>query len=176
MPAIISSLLSSLLGRRASYIDPPISVKLPPVDPSGPNLVTVPQLPPEEPNARSAISERKLSFFQVVEAKIKQTKASEEEIPFKPSWSHSEAKFSSTGILSKLGKVLATLDVQDFEAEITLPKDLVEALSQDHDRLVTDTLVEKREWQTNCYLDYETKNTSPFLTGLPEQEERAKTR
>lgn len=163
-----------LLGRKVSYIDPP-SVKFPPIDPSGPNLVTAPQFP-EEADSRSVISERKLSFFQVVEAKIKQTKASEKETPVEPNWSQNEAKFASTGILSKLGKVLAALNVQDFETEITLPKDLVEALSQDHDRLVTDTLVEKREWQTNCYLDYETKNTNPFLTGVPEQVARTKTR
>jgi hypothetical protein len=172
-------------------------VKLPPIDPSGPNLLTH-QLP-EEADTRSVVgerklhqaankvrqedfetrsvaSERRLSFFQ---AKSRQEKgAGEAELDFKSTWSHSDTKFASTGILSKLGKVFATLDAltQNKETEVTLPVKLVETLSQDHSKLVADTVIEKREWQTDCYLDYAVKNTNPFLTGVPEGAQRADTR
>ena len=141
---------------------------------------------PEEADTKSVVSERKLGFFEAVEAKIKQGKAAEAaeatqkveaaETERKSTWSHSEAKFASTGILSKLGKLLAVLEVQESETEITLPTALVETLSQDHDKLVADTKVERREWQTDCYLDYVSKNTYPFLTGVPGQAEREDTR
>lgn len=173
------------IGRRVSRIDRP-SLKFPPIDPTGPNLVTAPQLP-EEPKAKSTVSERKLSFFEAVEAKIKQSKAGEagtthevEAAETEPGpkfkWSHNEAKFASTGILSKLGKLLAVLETQESKIEITLPTNLVETISQDHEKLVADTKVERREWQTDCYLDHVSKNTYPFLTGVPEPAEKESTR
>ena len=149
--------------RRISQFEPPF--KLPPIDPSGPHLVTgtAPQTL-EEVEVRSVVSERKVSILQEVEGKLHppQQEIEKKALP-RHTWSLSEARFASSGILSKLKKQLVLFkDKEDFE--ITLPEEIVEFLSQKYEGLVADTVVEKREWQTGCYLEYKSKNKHPFLT------------
>lgn len=155
----------------ASLIEPP-GVNLPPVDPNGPHLVTAPLL--EEVETRSIANEKKLSFLLEVEAKLAPQKHDLGDTLLNTSWSLTEAKFASTGILSKLSKTLTLLKQQ--EGEITVPEDLVEILTLDHRALVADTVVEKREWQTDCYLDYKSKNIHPFLTSVPDEQVRKENR
>ena len=80
-------------------------------------------------------------------------------------WKVSEAKFASTGILSKLGKVLDLVCAEDIE--VTLPVDLISNLSLDYEQLSFNVTVEKREWQTDCYYDYKSNNTNLSLTDNP---------
>lgn len=91
-------------------------------------------------------------------------------------WSFDEAKFASTGILGKLTKVLPKVRDKEEESEEPafspeLQRELEKELSQNYSGLVSDTVVERREWQTDCYLDYRlSKNTNPFLTTVPDGE------
>ena len=155
-----------LLGRRGNLADGHHHVSLPKVDPAGPHLVTAP--PAENVDA---LSEKKLSFLREVEGRAETRGRGSRHPPHSSLWSVNEAKFGSTGILSNLGKIFVLFE--ENEADITLPKELVESLLQTPEELVSDTVVEKREWQTDCYLDYRPKNTQPFLTGIPDAGDHA---
>lgn len=151
--------------RRLSQVELPF--KLPPIDPTGPHLVTAAVAPQtlEEIEIRSVVSERKLVLLQEVEGRLRPSQQEKERAQPQPqhTWSLIEAKFASSGILSKLTKLLAGFqDREDFE--ITIPEEVVEFLSQKYEGLAAGTVVERREWQTECYLDYKSGNTHPFLT------------
>ena len=60
-------------------------------------------------------------------------------------------------------------DVCTKVIEVTLPADLLEDLSRNYKELTADVVVEKREWQTDCYDDYRSNNAFPFLTGRPDK-------
>lgn len=84
------------------------------------------------------------------------------------SYKFSEVKFASTSILANLGKVFEEVTCLD---ELSLPANVVDIFGQDYYHLVVDTVVEKREWQTDCYLDL--KQSQSFLTqDLEPKEER----
>ena len=87
------------------------------------------------------------------------------------SYKFSEVKFASTSILANLGKVFDELPSLD---ELLLPLNIVEIFGQNYYHLVASTVVEKREWQTDCYLDL--KQSKAFLTDdlQPEKEEELK--
>lgn len=144
------------------------SVWLPPVDTSGPHLTTQaqPQGIPE-----SKIEERKRSIaFQTVE-----TQQQEEEQPVEqvqPKYKFNEVKFASTSILSNLSRRLETVPSC---SELHLPESLVDNLIVDFYQLVVDTIVDKREWQTDCYLDYK-PNEKPYLTSEPQEGDPIKLR
>ena len=128
-------------------------VVLPPLDPTGPHLTAHP------PSiADDLTSERKKKILQSIEE-------ADKELPGpQPKYKFNEIKFASTSILSNLARRLdgqATCDC--------LPEELVDNLRQDFFHLVEDTIVEKREWQTDCYLDYRPKSRFPFLTSAPEE-------
>lgn len=147
-------------ARRVSVNE--IPTFLPPIDPNGPKLVSVKEsLIPEDVEVRSSVSEKKREFLQEVEGKLQARE--EKEIKPSRSWKFSEAKFVSLSILARLSELIYD------EIEISLPESLVEDLKKSHGDLTTDVVVEKREWQTDCYLDYKTKNTQPFLTTSPEE-------
>ena len=143
---------------------------LPVIDPTGPRLVTAvatagggggvggTNLEPVE--ERSVTNERKVGFLQAVEHK-KQSKLLFE----KQGYKLNEAKFASSSILSNLSKVLYVV------AEREYPIEAVRNFSQNYQELTADTVVTKRKWQTDCYLDLEPRNRLPFLTGIPEEEE-----
>lgn len=101
--------------------------------------------------------------MQEVEDKVKSKKEAKR---LSGIWKVGEAKFASTGILSKLSKVLDLVCIENIE--VTLPVDLVSNLSQNYEQLSFDVVVEKREWQTDCYYDYKSSNTNPFLTKIPD--------
>ena len=153
-------------SRRVSRVNPP-NLSLPPIDVNGPHLVTDHAL--DKVDSKTSLAERRLDYLKEVEAKTAGERQAQQP---GSSWSLDEAKFASTGILKKLGKTLAGLAEQQLTL-VTLPTDLVSSLFQSYDQLVVDTLVEKREWQTDCYLDLQL-NTNPFHTGVPEGEEREK--
>ena len=123
---------------------------LPAVDPTGPKLVAA------EP---STYSEKKVDFLLAVE-KEEKTKPPEKGQTYKLS----EAKFASSSILSNLSKLLFSI------SEVSIPVELVNIILQDYQQLTADIVPEKREWQTDCYLDFEPKNKKPFLTAVPEEE------
>ena len=152
-------------GRRPSTASRRVSVNeiptlLPPIDPSGPRLVSKEPLIPEEVEVRSTLSNKKREFLEEVEGKLQSREKD------KPSryWKFNEAKFVSISVLARLSEL-----IYSSEFEITLPESLVEDLRRSHQELTADVVVEKREWQTDCYLDYKKKNEQPFLTSLPEE-------
>lgn len=128
-------------------------VILPPLDPTGPHLTA------QAPSiADDLTSERKKKILQSIEEGDKEAPGPQ------PKYKFNEIKFASTSILSNLAR---RLDVQ-IACEC-LPEELVDSLRQDFFHLVEDTIVEKREWQTDCYLDYRPKSRYPFLTSAPEE-------
>ena len=137
-----------------------IETTLPVINPKGPKFLTK-QITEEAVETRSILSEKKLTFLQEVEEKTKPQKKKLGSI-----WKLSEAKFASTGILSKLSKLF--IDISEKKKTIILPVELVETLSQDFDCLTEDAVIEKREWQTNCYLDFQTRNKNEFFTAPPD--------
>lgn len=145
-------------ARRVSVSE--IPTVLPPIDPTGPKLVTKQPVIPEAVEVRSTISEKKREFLEEVEGKLR---LHERERPLQ-SWKFNEAKFVSLSILARLSELIYK------EFEVSLPESLVEDLRRTHEDLTANVVVEKREWQTDCYIDFQTKtNTQPFLTSSPEQ-------
>ncbi len=141
---------------------------LPSVDPHGPNLVSQPI--PEEPAGKlSNKNPESLSDLQEGTRKSPPKKTRK----VGALWQLNEAKFASTGILSKLGKVLTK--VVNSNIEVVLPVELVDNLSQNYDLLTEDIVVEKRDWQTDCYQDFHFRNKNPFLTGAPLDSDAART-
>ena len=128
-------------------------VILPPLDPTGPHLTA------QAPSiADDLISERKKKILQSIEE-------GDKEVPSpQPKYKFNEIKFASTSILSNLAR---RLDGQTT-SECLLPEELVDNLRQDFFHLVEDTIVDRREWQTDCYIDYRPKSRFPFLTSAPE--------
>ena len=145
-------------ARRVSVSE--IPTVLPPIDPTGPKLVSKEPVIPEAVEVRSTISEKKREFLEEVEGKLN---LHERGRPLQ-SWKFNEAKFVSISILARLSELIYK------EFEVSLPESLVEDLRRTHEDLTANVVVEKREWQTDCYIDFQTKtNTQPFLTGSPEQ-------
>lgn len=148
-------------ARRVSVNEVPTI--LPSIDPTGPRFVAAAIKEPVIPEAvevRSILSEKKREFLEEVEGKLQSREKQE-----RPShnWKFTEAKFVSLSILARLSELI----YEDFE--VSLPETLVEDLMRTHQDLTTDVIPEKREWQTDCYLDFQTKNKQPFLTSLPEE-------
>ena len=59
-------------------------------------------------------------------------------------------------------------------SELSLPETLVNLLVQSFHSLVADTILEKREWQTDCYLDYKPNKRRPFLTESSDEGDKQK--
>ena len=89
-----------------------------------------------------------------------------------PKYKFNEVKFASTSILSNLSRRLETVPSC---LELHLPESLVDNLIVDFYQLVVDTIVDKREWQTDCYLDYK-PNKKPYLTSEPQEGDPTKLR
>ena len=89
----------------------------------------------------------------------------EEEIVEKqqPKYKFNEIKIASTSILSNLARRFET--VTNNISEIELPESLVNILILSFYQLVADTIIERREWQTDCYIDYKPKRL--FLLDTP---------
>ena len=135
---------------------------LPPVDKDGPKLVSA-----VDSDTKSVSSENKQSPEDNRGARPGWTKAKEALYKF------NELKFGSTSILSNLAKCLELTPPREdgAEEEGRLDPELLRRFLQDYQSLTADTVVEKREWQTDCYLDLSTKNKHPFLTAPPPPEE-----
>lgn len=139
----------SASARRVSIAEPPI---LPPVDPTGPNLVSQEALDVLE--TRSVHSEKRVDLAQSSEEHSREAAKLVEKDKF------SQAKFASSSILSNVGKLLSTIS---SDSTVSLPVELLNTLTQTYQQLTTGAVVEKREWQTDCYLDFKPKNKwSPF--------------
>lgn len=82
--------------------------------------------------------------------------------------SFDEAKFAATGILSQLVKVFDADSVLREGLELELPTALIGNLRKDFTELCEDIVVEKRDWQTDCYLDWEKENRHTFFEFPPE--------
>ena len=85
--------------------------------------------------------------------------------------SFDEAKFAATGILSQLVKVFDANSVLKEGLEVEFPTELIGNLRKDFQELCEDTVVEKRDWQTDCYLDWEKENRHPFFEFPPEDKD-----
>lgn len=59
-------------------------------------------------------------------------------------------------------------------SELSLPETLVNILVQSFNSLVADTVLEKREWQTDCYLDYKPNKRRSFITESSEEGDKIK--
>ena len=137
---------------------------LPHLDKDGPKLVSAGELQTSDTKSPSVESK------QDEEARSGWTKVKEV-------YKFNELKFGSTSILSNLAKCLLSSQLREQEADISekLDPELLRKFLQDHQSLTSDTVVEKREWQTDCYLDLSNKNKHPFLTAPPgELEEEGK--
>ena len=84
-------------------------------------------------------------------------------------YTFSELKFLATGILSQLSKLLCIYK-PDKDLYI-ISEELESDLLRDFYQLCCDIIVEKREWQTDCYLDQHLVS-KPFFTSVPEEEEK----
>lgn len=147
-------------ARRVSLKHPQIA--LPAVDPTGPNLVAAPEPILEAVETKSTLSEKKVEFLQAVEKEKPNLTVKGQKYKF------SEAKFGSSSILSNLSKYLYSIS-ENFS--VSIPVELVNNILQGYQQLTSDIVVEKREWQTDCYLDFQPKNKRPFLTAVPEEED-----
>ena len=84
-------------------------------------------------------------------------------------YTFSELKFLATGILSQLSKLLR---VYKPEKDLYIISEELESdLLRDFYHLCCDVIVEKREWQTDCYFDQH-PHSKPFFTSVPEEEEK----
>ena len=144
-------------ARRLSVKQP---IALPAVDPTGPNLVAAESIL-EAVETKSTFSEKKVEFLQAVEEKEKPNLAEKGQ-----KYKFSEAKFGSSSVLSNLSKFLYSIS-ENYS--VSIPVELVDNIVQDYKQLASDVVVEKREWQTDCYLDFQVKNKRPFLTAVPEE-------
>ena len=88
-----------------------------------------------------------------------------------PNDTFSELKFLATGILSQLSKLLFKY-TQNKPEGFCITENLQSELLRDYYQLCVDIVVEKREWQTDCYLDQIPQFSRPFFTSVPEEEER----
>lgn len=140
------------------------SVFLPPIDATGPHLTAPQQV--DVASSDSVTSERKKKLLKSLEEQDPEAQAPQ------PKYKFNEIKFASTSILSGLARRLDAL-ASSTSCE-NLPEELVDNLRQDFVHLVADTVVERREWQTDCYLDYRPKNRFPFLTSAPEEGSRVR--
>ena len=136
---------------------------LPPVDRDGPRLVSGEELEGKQGDLASLEEEEEgAGGARSGWAKVKEI------------YKFNELKFGSTSILSSLGKCLDSTQLRESAAQVSdiLDPDLVRKFLLDHRSLTSDIVVEKREWQTDCYLDLSsTKNKQPFLTAPPGQGE-----
>lgn len=139
----------------------PTTTVLPPIDRTGPKLISTDNQDSEESEIHHTEKKRKLLREVQTKQKVQHPKR-------KTDWNLDEAKFASSAILSSLSKFLYLIS-DNFE--VTLPIDLVDELVQDHELLIKNTVVVKRSWQTDCYLDFEDKNKQPFLTSVPKEEQ-----
>ena len=161
----------TLPGRKVSVAG--YGIRLPHIDPQGPNFIQRAQSIPDnttDVDTKSILSTKKLEQLKEAENKVTKDKSSEEQKqPHGSLYKLSEAKLLSTGVLSKLGKLFEK--VCSEKIEVTLPTDLIGNLLQNYRDLSDDAVVEKREWQTDCYKDFNTVNTLPYLTAAPEESE-----
>lgn len=87
------------------------------------------------------------------EEKEEEEEEEEEAIrPNQPRYKFNEIKIASTGILSNL-----TQRLKSIPEEVNVPVTIAQILTFTFHQLVIDTIVDKREWQTDCYLDYKPK-------------------
>lgn len=114
----------------------------------------------------------KVTDIRLTPAKLKVLEAVESEKPEEDGhqrYTFSELKFLATGILSQLSKLLCNYKLEKDLCIIS--EELASDLFRDFYQLCCDVVVEKREWQTDCYLDQQL-GTRPFFTSVPEEEER----
>lgn len=112
--------------------------------------------------------------FKLSPAKLKVLEAVEAEKPEVEKYRHqkytfSELKFLATGILSQLTKLLYNYNPEKDLCVIS--EELESDLLKDFYQLCCNVVVEKREWQTDCYLDQHLESRQ-FFTSVPEEEER----
>ena len=159
-PADLQRVKSAIRRRGSAASSRHVSL-LPPVDKDGPRLVSG-----EEVDSNQGALEEGEEGDGITGARLGWTKVKE-------IYKFNELKFGSTSILSSLGKCLDFTQVGENADQVSdfLEPDLVRKFLQDHRSLTSDTVVEKREWQTDCYLDLgSSKNKQPFLTAPPNQE------
>lgn len=83
-----------------------------------------------------------------------------------------ELKFLSTSILNNLGRHLSSCNIQ----ELPVPEGVVNVFIQGFDQLAFDTIVERREWQTDCYLDLRTPRKPLMVRELTNNSSHRRTR
>ena len=144
--------------------------EVPPTSPSKPKSLAFPQIDSGsgkkrsvshlDPSEASWITPGKEKLLHSIE---EEDKGQDRSLKFFSNFD--EAKFAATGILSQLVKVLESKGALE---EVELPTELIGNLRKDFEDLSEDVVVEKRTWQTDCYLDWETESRHPFFEGPPE--------
>ena len=94
----------------------------------------------------------------------------------KDAYRFDELKFGSTSIISNLAKALFSSSHVNGKESVSesIPEEFIGNLLEDHQSLISDVVVEKRKWQTDCYQDLGATNKQPFLTRVPSIEEERK--
>jgi hypothetical protein len=159
--AIRRGSVASVSGKRVTLSGK--VVFLPPVDKDGPKLV-------------SGESESDEGTHKPLASVREEEAAGARSGLAKEIYKFNELKFGSTSILSNLGKCLDSVQLREHVAQFSdkLDPELVRKFLQDHRSLTSDVAVEKREWQTDCYLDLSIggRNKHAFFTARPGEEER----
>ena len=145
-------------GRRSSV------AILPPVDKDGPRLVSGD--PTDAVETKSTASEGKQ---KVPDSVTEETEARSGWTKVKGVYKFNELKFGSTSILLNLAKLFGSAPFTIFD-NTKLDPELVQRFLRSHQSLTSDIVVEKREWQTDCYLDLSLRNKQSFLTAPPEED------
>jgi len=153
-----------------------------------PNTLQLPHIPSSlsagptsPPNIIAQFSKQQLKKdIKLSPANQKVLEAVEAEVPDQdkhrhPNYTFSELKFLATGILSQLSKLLFKF-TQNKPEDFHVSEELESELLRDYYQLCANTIVEKREWQTDCYLDQVPvlvpEISRKFFTSVPEEEER----
>ena len=152
---------SSVAGKR---VDLSGKVILPPVDKDGPRLVSGD--PTDAVETKSTASEGKQN---VPDSVTEETEARSGWTKVKGVYKFNELKFGSTSILLNLAKLFGSAPFTIFD-NTKLDPELVQRFLRSHQSLTSDIVVEKREWQTDCYLDLSLRNKQSFLTAPPEED------
>lgn len=138
------------------------------------NLSAGPTSPTNIVSQPSKHSTSKTTDIKLSPAKLKVLEAVESEKPeinkdTYQKYTFSELKFLATGILSQLSKLL--FNYKPVKDLCIISEELESDLLRDFYQLCCDVVVDKREWQTDCYLDQHF-GSRPFFTSVPEEEER----
>ena len=163
---------SSTRGREGGRIQPDVKVYNPPKEEPEPQVDPLPEIDAKGPNLVAATTTEPSG--KTKGRPSRSVRPTDVDVdggdPSHPTFSFTEAKFASSSILSHIARYLYKVS-EDFY--VYIPVELVATLKAGFGDLSSDTVVGKREWQTDCYLELDGENANPFYTSVPEDKHEA---